>query len=176
MFGLTNLGAVHTLISLIAVAAGVVSFVRHGSISLRTSVGLVYVVTTVLTCLTAFGLFRTGAFGPGHAIGVLTLIVLAFAVLVEKGAIAGALSRPIESVSYTTTFFLHMIPAINETTSRLPPSAPLAAGPNDPVILLLIGIALVLYIAGAVVQVVRLKGAAPVSALNSLGGSTDART
>ena len=89
MFGLTNLGAVHTLISLVAVAAGIVSFVRYGSISLRTSVGLVYVVTTVLTCLTAFGLFRTGAFGPGHAIGVLTLIVLAFAVLVEKGAIAG---------------------------------------------------------------------------------------
>ena len=164
MFGLTNLGAVHTLVSLVAVAAGIVSFVRYGSISLRTSVGLVYVVTTVLTCLTAFGLFRTGAFGPGHAIGVLTLIVLAFAVLVEKGAIVGALSRPIETVSYTTTFFLHMIPAIAETTTRLPPSAPLAAGPNDPLILVLVGTAFVLYIAGAAVQVVRLKAVAPVGA------------
>ena len=123
-----------------------------------------YVVTTVLTCLTAFGLFRTGAFGPGHAIGVLTLIVLSFAVLVEKGAIAGALSRPIETVSYTTTFFLHMIPAINETTTRLPPSAPLAAGPNDPLILVLVGTAFALFIAGAVVQVVRLKAVAPASA------------
>ena len=119
MFGLTNLGVVHTLISLVAVAAGIVSFVRYGSISLRTSVGLVYVVTTVLTCLTAFGIFRTGAFGPAHAVGVLTLVVLAFAVVVEKGAIAGARSRPIETVSYTTTFFLHMIPAINETTYAL---------------------------------------------------------
>ena len=161
MFGLTQLGAVHTLISLVAVAAGIVSFVRYGSISLRTRVGGVYVVATVLTCVTAFGLFRTGAFGPGHAIGVLTLIVLAFAVLVEKRARAGTTPKAIEVVSYTTTFFLHMIPAINETTTRLPPSAPLASGPNDTVILVLVGIALVLYIAGAAVQVLRLKAVAP---------------
>jgi uncharacterized membrane protein len=157
MLGLTDLGAVHTLISLVAVGAGIVSFARYGSISLRTSVGIVYVVTTALTALTGFGIFKTGAFGPAHAVGVLTLVVLAFAVLVEKRPIVGSLSRPIEAVSYTTTFFLHMIPAINETTTRLPPSAPLAAGPNDPLVLALVALALVLYIAGAAVQVVRLR-------------------
>jgi hypothetical protein len=88
---------------------------------------------------------------------VLTLVILAFAVLVEKRAPVGTTPRAIEVVSYTTTFFLHMIPAINETTTRLPPSAPLAAGPNDPVILALVGVALVLFIAGATVQVLRLK-------------------
>ena len=160
MLGLTHLGIIHTLISLVAVTAGAVSFIRFGSISLRTSVGRVYIVATALTCLTGFGIFKTGAFGPAHAVGVLTLVVLAFALLVEKGAIVGALSRPIEAVSYTTTFFLHMIPAINETTTRLPPSAPLAAGPNDPLILVLVGVALVLYIAGAAVQVVRLRAVA----------------
>jgi uncharacterized membrane protein len=163
MFGLTQLGAVHTLISLVAVAAGVVCFVRYGAISLRTRAGGVYVVATVLTCITAFGLFRTGAFGPGHAIGVLTLIVLAFAVLVEKRAQVGTTPKAIEVVSYTTTFFLHMIPAINETTTRLPSSAPLASGPNDPVILALVGVALALYVAGAAVQVLRLKAVAPVT-------------
>ena len=120
-------------------------------------------MATVLTCLTGFGIFKTGAFGPAHAVGVLTLVVLAFAVLVEKRAVVGSLSRPIEVVSYTTTFFLHMIPAINETMTRLPPSAPLASGPDDPLILVLVGIALVLYIAGAALQVIRLKAVAPVS-------------
>jgi uncharacterized membrane protein len=161
MFGLTPLGAVHTLISLVAVAAGIVSFLRHGSISLRTMVGSIYIVATVLTCVTGFGLFRTGEFGPGHAVAVLTLVALAFAVLVEKRALAGTTPRAIEVVSYTATFFLHMIPAINETTTRLPPSAPLAAGPNDPVILVLVGVALVLFIAGAAVQVLRLKSSRP---------------
>lgn len=164
MFGLTNLGTVHTLFSLVAVAAGVVAFVRHGSISLRTRAGGVYIVATVLTCVTGFGIFRTGAFGPAHAVGVLTLVILAFAVLVEKRALVGTVPRPIEVVSYTTTFFLHMIPAVNETTTRLPPSAPLASGPNDPLILVLVGIAFALYIAGATLQVLRLKAIAPAAA------------
>src|SRR5262245_17777462 len=128
MFGLTQLGVVHTLISLVAVAAGVLSFVRYGSISLRTRVGGVYIVATVLTCLTGFPIFRTGAFGPAHAVGVLTLLVLAFAVLMEKRAAVGTTPRALEVVSYTTTFFFHMIPAVVETTTRLPPSAPLASG------------------------------------------------
>jgi hypothetical protein len=145
------------------VAAGAVSFVRYGSISLRTTVGGVYIVATVLTCLTGFGIFRTGAFGPAHAVGVLTLVVLAFAVLVEKRAPAPSVPTPIEVVSYTTTFFFHMIAAIVEATTRLPPGAPFASGPDDPVILALLGIALVLYIAGAAVQVLRLKTVAPPS-------------
>lgn len=164
MFGLTNLGIVHTLFSLVAVAAGVVAFVRHGSISLRTRAGGVYIVATVLTCVTGFGIFRTGALGPAHAVGVLTLVILAFAVLAEKRALVGTVPRPIEVVSYTTTFFLHMIPAVNETTTRLPPSAPLASGPNDPLILVLVGIAFALYIAGATLQVLRLKAIAPAAA------------
>ncbi len=161
MFGLTHLGIIHTLISLVAVAAGIVAFVRYGSVSLRTNAGLLYVAATVLTCVTGFGIYKTGAFGPAHAVGVLTLVVLAFAVLVEKRPLLGAISRPVEAVSYTTTFFLHMIPAINETTTRLPPSAPLAVGPNDPLILALVGVALALYIVGAAVQVVRLRAIVP---------------
>jgi uncharacterized membrane protein len=160
MFGLTHLGVIHTLISLVAVGAGAISLTRFGSISLRTSTGLVYVVTTVLTCLTGFGIFRTGAFGPAHAVGVLTLVVLAFAVLVEKRGLLGPLSRAVETVSYTTTFFLHMIPAINETTTRLPPSAPLASGPNDPLILGLVGAAAGLYVVGATLQVLRSRSVA----------------
>jgi uncharacterized membrane protein len=164
MLGLTSLGIVHTFFSLVAVAAGVVAYARHGSISLRTRVGGVYIVATVLTCVTGFGIFRTGAFGPAHAVGVLTLVILAFAVLVEKRALVGTVPRPIEVVSYTTTFFLHMIPAVNETTTRLPPSAPLASGPNDPLILVLVGSAFALYIAGATLQVLRLKAVAPAAA------------
>jgi hypothetical protein len=54
-----------------------------------------------------------------------------------------------------------MIPAINETTTRLPPSAPLASGPNDPLILVLVSVAFVAYVAGAAPQVIRLKAVGP---------------
>lgn len=157
MFGLTQLGVVHTLISLVAVAAGIAAFVRHGSISLRTGAGKAYALMTVLTCLTGFPIFQHGGFGPPHAVGVLTLVVLAFAVGLEKRAFLGAASPVIETVSYTATFFFHMIPAVNETTTRLPPSAPLASGPEDPLVLGLVGLAFVGFVIGATVQVARLR-------------------
>jgi hypothetical protein len=160
MFGLTQLGVVHTIISLIAVAAGVVAFVRYGSISMRTRTGQTYVVMTVLTCLTGFPIFQQGGFGPPHAVGVLELVLLAFAVGLEKRVFLGAMSRAIETVTYTATFFLHMIPAVNETTTRLPPAAPLAAGPEDPLVLALVGAAFAGFVIGAVYQVARLRAAA----------------
>lgn len=159
MLGLSQLGAVHTVISLIAVALGIAAFVRYGSISLRTGTGRYYVVMTVLTCLTVFPIFRTGAFGPAHAVGVLALVLLAAAALLEKRAVFGAMSRAAETVTYTATFFLHMIPAVNETVTRIPPGAPLAAGPNDPLVLGLVTLAFVGFVIGATVQVLRLRAA-----------------
>src|SRR5262245_42298138 len=103
MFGLTQLGVVHTVISLVAFAAGVVAFARDGSISMRTKTGQLYVVTTVLTCLTGFPIFQHGGFGPPHAVGVLELVLIAFAVALEKRAFLGPLSRVVETVTYTAT-------------------------------------------------------------------------
>jgi hypothetical protein len=49
MFGLTSLGLLHTAIALIAIAAGILCFVRSGGISLRSTAGKVYIIMTVLT-------------------------------------------------------------------------------------------------------------------------------
>src|SRR6266571_5154573 len=51
-FGLTPLGVIHTAISLIAVAAGLIALVRDKEISPRNMLGKTYVITTVLVCLT----------------------------------------------------------------------------------------------------------------------------
>jgi len=48
MAGLTTLGVIHTAISLIAVAAGLIALARDKEISPRTRVGQVYVIMTVL--------------------------------------------------------------------------------------------------------------------------------
>src|SRR5919108_6127996 len=116
MLGLSTLGVAHTAISLIAVAAGAAAFVRFREIAWRTTAGKIYVVTTVLTCLTGFGIFRNGTFGPPHALGVITLIVLALAVVAERRAIAGKASRYLQTIGYSTTFFFHMIPGFTETS------------------------------------------------------------
>ena len=156
MLGISPFGMVHTVISLVAVAAGVVAFVRFKEISPRTAVGKTYVWMTILTCLTGFFIFHHGGFGPAHALGIITLVVLGVAWAAGKGKFGGA-SRYVETICYTMTFFFHMIPTIMEGLTRLPAGHPVAATQQDPLITKLIGVAFVLFLAGAALQLVRLR-------------------
>lgn len=160
MLGLTSLGLVHTAISLVAVAAGVVALVRHREISPGSRSGTVYIWATVLTCLTGFGIFQHGGFGKPHALGVLTLLVLGLAALARKPGRFGRLTRYVETVSYSLTLFFHMIPGFTETFTRLPAGAPLFSGPDDPALQKVVGLVFVVFLVGAALQVRRLRAAA----------------
>jgi uncharacterized membrane protein len=157
MFGLTPLGTFHTAISLIAVGAGLVALVRDKAITGKNLVGKVYVVTTIITCLTGFGIFQHGGFGKAHVLGIITLVVLGIAVLAETFRVFGRASRYVATVSYSATFLFHMIPAITETATRLPPGAPLAAGPDVPALQAASGALFVAFLIGATLQVLRLR-------------------
>ncbi len=157
MLGLTNLGVVHTLISLVALAAGFIALLRDHEITLTNQVGKVYVIATILTCLTGFPIFQHGGFGPPHILGIVTLAVLAIAWGAGKYQWFGRASRYVETVAYSLTFFFHWIPAITETTSRLPPGAPLTTGPDDPRVKMAVGVAFVLFLIGATLQVRRMN-------------------
>ncbi|TMH72537.1 MAG: hypothetical protein E6H51_11540, partial [Betaproteobacteria bacterium] len=92
MFGLTPLGVIHTAISLIAVAAGLIALIRDKEISPRNMLGKTYVIATVITCLTGFGIFQHGGFGKPHTLGIITLIVLAVAYVAGYTKLYGRLS------------------------------------------------------------------------------------
>ena len=160
ILGLTPLCAVHTVISLVAVVAGVIALLRAGAISSRTPVGKTYVATTVLTCLTGFGIFQQGGFGAPHILGIVTLVVIAAAVAAERTTLFGRASAYVATIGYSLTFFFHMIPGFTETATRLPPSAPLASGPEDPGLQAAIGAAFVVFLIGAAVQYRRLRAGA----------------
>ncbi|TMH43563.1 MAG: hypothetical protein E6H56_03425 [Betaproteobacteria bacterium] len=131
MFGLTPLGVIHTAISLIAVAAGLIALIRDKEISPRNTLGKVYVITTVLVCLTGFGIFQHGGFGRA--------------------------SPYIETVSYSATFLFHLIPGITETTTRLPLGAPLLPNADAPALQAASAVLGVLFLIGAALQVRRLR-------------------
>lgn len=157
MSALTPLGIVHTAISLAAVAAGVVALARHGQIAWGGRSGRVYVIGTLLTCLTGFGIFQHGGFGKPHALGVVTLLVLGFACWAERRQWAGSVARLAAPVAYSTTLFLHMIPAVTETFTRLPAAAPVFSNPEDPALQRVIGIVFVVFAIGLVLQVRQLR-------------------
>jgi len=157
MFGLTTLGAIHTAISLVALAAGFVSILRFGEIAAGRTVGRVYVWATVLTCLTGFGIFQRGGFGAPHVLGILTLVVLGIAALAGGGRLFGAASRYVATIAYSTTLFFHMIPGLTETFTRFPLGAPLFASPEDPALQKAVGVCFVLLVIGCILQVRRLR-------------------
>ena len=159
LFGLTPLGVFHTVISLVAVAAGAVAVVRDGKITWNNQVGKIYVISTVIVCLTGFGIFQHGGFGKPHILGIITLVVLGVAYGAhEKNKWFGRFSPYIETVSYSLTLFFHIVPAITETATRLPLGAPLAASPEDEGIKMAIGICFLLFLVGATLQVRNLRG------------------
>jgi uncharacterized membrane protein len=70
MFGITPFGMFHTVIALVAVGAGFTALARHREIGLATASGRVYVLLTILTCVTGLFIFRHGTFGVPHALAV----------------------------------------------------------------------------------------------------------
>lgn len=157
MLGLTNLGIIHTIISLVALATGIIAFFRYKEISPRNFTGALYIWTTVLTCLTGFPIMQHGGFGKPHALGVITLVVLVVAALAGKAKF-GRASRYIETISYSATFFFHWIPTVVETSTRLPVGSPLIVDRDGPELQAATGILFLLFLIGASLQVWRMRG------------------
>ncbi len=129
---MSTLGIIHTVVSVIPVIAGIYSFSKYGAIMSKSDAGRIYLITIVLSVVTSFGLSSTGGFNPGHAIGILTLLAIAFSFIIGKLGWFGRLNRYLQVLSMSFTYFLLMVPAINETLSRVPPANPIGNGPDSP--------------------------------------------
>jgi hypothetical protein len=125
---------VHTAISLVPVAAGLHSFVRHGSIEPSTYSGRIYLAGLALSVLTSFGLSSTGGFNAGHALGMLALVAVVTSLLVPRIRFLGALRPYLATLGHSLSYFLLLVPGIAETLTRLPAMQPLAQGPESPVV------------------------------------------
>lgn len=157
LFQLTPLGLFHTLVSLVCVAAAFVALYRDKGISPQTSIGRAYLWSLLVTTLTGFPIFRHGSAGPPHVLGVLTLLVLALAAVAGKTRAFGRASAYVETVSYSLSVLLLMIPTVTETLTRVPPSAPWVASPEAPIFPPLYSVLLVLFLVGVSFQVRRLR-------------------
>jgi len=157
MFGLTPLGTFHTAVSLIAVVAGFVALVQNKEISTRGNAGSVFFWGTVVTCLSALGIYQHGGFGKPHIFAIITLVVLGVALLAERVASFGRASPYVATVGYSLALFLHFIPATVETLTRLPLDAPFLSNPDDPGAQPIIGTFFLIFLAGAALQIGRLR-------------------
>lgn len=153
MLGLSALGAVHTAIALVAVVSGFAMSLRFGRIGVDLPLGRTYVGCTALTSVTSLGIFMHGGFNVAHSLALLTLVVLGVAIAAGRHRGSSRAATYVETLGYSTTLFFHMIPALNETFTRIPVGAPLFTGPDDPALQRLFGFVFVAYLLGIALQV-----------------------
>lgn len=155
--GLSHLGIFHTVIGIVAIVAAVVGFVRNGKIDLNQPAGKIYFYFTLVTSLTALGLSSIKGVNPGHILALLIVILVSVAYYLHAKKQGNNRARYIENFFLSFSFFLSMIPTVNETLNRLPVGHPLAHGPQDPLIGKTLLVILILFIIGSVFQFRRQK-------------------
>ena len=152
---LSILGIIHTVISVVALLAAFYALYREGKINPAGINGKLYIWLTIITCVTGFPIMKTGHFTPGHYLAIIIFIVLPIAIY--AGRLTGKTGVYIQTLLMSLTLFLSCIPLIVETLTRLPMSSPIANGPNDPILQkCLMGLS-ILFFAGVIYQVLRIR-------------------
>lgn len=153
--GLSGLGIFHTAIGIIAIVGAIVSFVKRGKIDLNVTSGKVYFYLTMITSLTALGLSKKGGFNPGHVFALFIVILVLCSYFLHTKRKGNNKSRFFENFLLSFSFFLSLVPTVNETFTRVPVGHPLAKAPTDPIIgqtlLALFG----LFVIGTVFQIIK---------------------
>ncbi|MBN3802128.1 hypothetical protein GXB81_03515 [Paraburkholderia sp. Ac-20336] len=149
---ISTLGACHTIVSLVPFVAGLYSFVRYHGIDSTRQSGRIYLGGLVVSVLTSFGLSSTGGFNAGHALGILALLAIGAALLIPRISILGRARAYLSQFGFTFSFFLLLVPGINETLTRLPVAHPLAEGPASPLVRSTLAAWLGIFVVGAALQ------------------------
>lgn len=150
--GLSALGIFHTIIGVGAIMAAIVAFIRYGKIDLSVLSGKVYFYGTVITSVTALGLSKHGGFNAGHVFSIFIIILVAEAYFLHIRKKESARARYFENFCLSFSFFLSLVPTVNETFTRVPIGHPLAKDVTDPIIGRTLLVLLGLFIVGSVYQ------------------------
>lgn len=166
---LSVLGIIHTAISILAILSGFYALALDGKIIPSSKLGKTYIILTILTCLTSLPIMKLGHPTAGHYLAVLILILLPIAIFVRQLRIFGKLADYVQVILMSATLFFSLVPATVETLTRLPINAPLASGPDSPIVQKGLSCLVILFIVGVAYQLVKLRGS---HKSNSTAGKT----
>lgn len=121
----------HTVLSLIGIATGLAALI--GMTRSRSLDGLtaVFLATTVLTSVTGF-LFPFGQLLPSHVVGILSLLILAPALVARYVYRAAGSWRWIYVVTATVALYLNCFVGVVQAFIKIPSLRTLAPAQTDP--------------------------------------------
>ncbi|QKJ29938.1 hypothetical protein HQ865_09275 [Mucilaginibacter mali] len=154
---LSTLGIIHTAISILAIGSALVALPRYGKIDPKTSPGKWYIGLTILTCLTALPIMRTGHPTPGHPLAIIILVLLPIGIYAKAIPVLKKKGDYTQAIILSLTLFLSMVPATVETLTRVPLSGPIAASDQDPIVKTTLGIIFIIFLIGVTYQTLKIK-------------------
>jgi len=122
---------VHVVLSLIGIFSGII--VLFGMFSAKRLAGwtALFVVSTVLTSVTGF-FFHSEHFGPPHVVGVISLVVLAVAILARYVYRLAGPWRWIYVGSAVVALYLNVFVGVVQAFQKLPSLSRLAPTQSEP--------------------------------------------
>lgn len=151
---LTIIGIIHTIIGIVALVFAFIALARFGKIDPRKGPGKWYFIFTILASVSSFAVMKTGSLSPAHLLSVLILLLLPLGFLMNK---TGTRAEYVGTLAMTFTLFLSFVPTITETLTRVPFSQPIAVDQDDPVLKKILGTLLIVFVAGMIYQVRKIK-------------------
>src|SRR5713101_2809872 len=109
----------HVLISLVGIVSGLI--VMYGFLTGKRLDGLtaVFLTTTVLTSVTGFG-FPFEHLLPSHKVGIISLVILAVAILARYGLHLAGAWRWIYAVCATMALYLNVFVLVVQSFEKVP--------------------------------------------------------
>jgi len=136
---------VHVIISLVGIATGLIVMAGMWSSNKMPGMTALFLVTTILTSVTGF-MFPFKGFGPPHAVGVISLIVLVFTLLGYYTFRLAGRWRAIYASTAVFALYLNVFVLVVQMFQKIPALNQLAPKGNEPPFAITQGIVLVLFV------------------------------
>jgi hypothetical protein len=156
IFDLETFTIIHVAISLVGIGSGFV--VMYGLLTGKRLNGwtVLFLATTVATSATGFG-FPFDHLLPSHKVGIISLVVLAIAILARYGFRLAGTWRWIYVVSAVVALYLNVFVAIVQAFQKVPALKAMAPTQSEPPFLLTQLVVLALFVALAFVAAIRFR-------------------
>ena len=136
----------HTVISLLAIAAGLVVLALLIAGRMARGVTMLYLATSILTDVTGF-MFYKGQLGPPYVVGAVSLIVLLLACYALYGARLAGAWRGTWVVTAVIGLYLNVFVLVVQAFGKLPALHALAPKGSEPPFAIAQGVTLVVFAA-----------------------------
>lgn len=149
---LSPLGIFHTLVAIAAIAAVCRLLWQDRQVRLDRPLARFYLAATVLAALSALGIYNHGGPNAAHGLAVLTLLAVAAGIIAAKSSMLGWLQQYVVALCFSSTILFHLLPAATEVLTRFPMDAPLVGSLQDPLLLRVFSVIVVIFLLGLAAQ------------------------